>query len=109
MPVLLAKVLSRFSHNQAHLKMMFYSTYEVTCVSVSAATLQDTEADTDAAAGSTSFSKTFTSTDGVVAGTTYECSVKLTKDGYTSAKSPPVIIVTPDAAGWLILADVCIL
>ena len=69
---------------------------------MSASTLTGTVSDTDASAGSPSFSKTFTSTDGVVAGTTYECSVKLTKDGYTSAKSPPIIIITPDAAGWLL-------
>ena len=69
----------------------------MTCVSVSAATLEDTETDTDATSGSTSFSMTFNS--GVVAGTTYECSVKMEQAGYTSAKSAPVIVITPDSAG----------
>ena len=69
----------------------------MTCVSVSAATLEDTLDDTDTTAGSSSFSMSFTT--GVEAGTTYECSIKMERDGYTSAKSAPAIVVTPDAAG----------
>ena len=35
---------------------------------------------------------------GVVPGTVYECSVKMEKDGYTSAKSFPSVVITPDAS-----------
>ena len=64
---------------------------------MSAATLTDTESDANSLAGATSFTVAFNT--GVVAGTTYECSVTLTTGGYTSAKSPPAIVITPDTAG----------
>ena len=71
--------------------------YTVTCVSTTASTLQDSKQDTSAQSGSSSFSLTLSS--GVVDGTTYECSVKMTKSGYTSAKSPPAFVTTPAATG----------
>ncbi|XP_052265940.1 uncharacterized protein LOC127868328 [Dreissena polymorpha] len=69
--------------------------YQLTCVSSTAATVSDTKKDSDASSGSTSFSLTLST--GVVAGTIYECSIKLAYSGYTSAKSIPVTLVTPDS------------
>ncbi|XP_060555809.1 uncharacterized protein LOC132716530 [Ruditapes philippinarum] len=69
--------------------------YQVTCVSNTASTLYDTESDGDATAGSGSFSLTFNT--GVVPGTTYECSIKMDQSSYTSAKSMPAVVITPDA------------
>lgn len=63
-------------------------------MAATAATLYDTKTDGDATSGATSFSVTFNS--GVIPGTTYECSTKMVHDGYTSAKSIPSIVITPD-------------
>lgn len=72
------------------------STYTVNCDSTTAATLTDTVVDDQAGAGSAEFTVDFT--DGVIPGTTYECSVEMEKDGYTSARSFPSVVITPDAS-----------
>ena len=61
-------------------------------MSTTAATLEDTESVYmyNASGGPASLSLTFTS--GVIVGATYECSVKLKKDNYTSAKSAPAVV-----------------
>lgn len=66
----------------------------MTCVSDTAASLYDTENDGDASSGASSFKITFDT--GVIPGTTYECSIKMVHDSYTSAKSIPSIVITPD-------------
>ena len=71
-----------------------FSEYQVTCVASTASTLYDTLTDGDATSGSTSFKVTFNS--GVIPGTTYECSTKMVESGFTSAKSIPSIVITPD-------------
>ena len=65
-------------------------------MSTTAGTLEETEIVTNASYGPASLSVTFTS---AVAGTTYECSVKMKNslDDYTSAKSAPSIVTTPSA------------
>lgn len=62
----------------------------MTCVSATAAALEATETVYNASEGPANISVTFTS--GVVVGATYECSVKMKKDNYTSAKSAPSIV-----------------
>lgn len=69
----------------------------MTCVSDTASTLYNTVTDGDATAGSGSFTMTFNT--GVVPGTTYECSIKMVYSSYTSAKSSPSVVITPDDVG----------
>ena len=70
----------------------------MTCDSTTAATLSSTVDDNKAQEGPTNFSVTFDTTAGVVPGTIYECSIKMEKKGFISAKSFPSIIITPDSA-----------
>ncbi|KAL4225039.1 hypothetical protein ACF0H5_015734 [Mactra antiquata] len=72
--------------------------YEIVCRSSSSATITKYRSDGDAGAGSTSFSKTFTSSDGVQTGTTYECAIIVDINGTVSAKSAPAVFTTPDQA-----------
>ena len=81
----------------------FSSSYIVNCDSTTAATLTETIVDDAAESGTTKFSVTFDQTAGVVPGTIYECSVKMEKDGYTSAKSFPSVVITPDASTGMLL------
>ena len=68
-------------------------------MSTSATTLEGTETvfNYNISAGPASLSVTFTSD--VVAETTYECSVKLKQNNYTSAKSVPSTVTTPALTG----------
>jgi len=72
--------------------------YQLTCVSDTAATLYDTLTDEDATAGPTEFKITFDA--GVETGTTYDCSMKLDNKGYTSGKSAPSFVITPDESNF---------
>ena len=78
-----------------------FRTYTVTCVSTSAATLEDTITVYDyiynASAGPSSLTLTFDTN--IVALTTYECSVKLKQENFTSAKSLPSVLTTPALTG----------
>ena len=70
----------------------FYRTYTLSCVSTTASTLEESVSlyNYDASWGPYSLALTFTS--GVIVGATYDCSVKLMKDNYTSAKSVPAFV-----------------
>ena len=70
----------------------------MTCDSTTAATLSSSVDDNKAQEGPTNFTVTFDTTAGVVPGTIYECSIKMEKKGFISAKSFPSIIITPDSA-----------
>ena len=80
------------------IKHLYFSTYIINCDSISAATLTQTLENYLAEEGPTNFTVTFDQSAGVIPGTTYECSVKMEIDGFTSAKSFPSIIITPDSA-----------
>ena len=90
------------SESAVGLKSFFsFRTYTVTCVSTSAASLEDTITVYDyiynASAGPSSLTLTFDTN--IVALTTYECSVKLKQENYTSAKSLPSVVTTPALTG----------
>lgn len=73
--------------------------YDVICTSTSGGSLTNSISDDNTTSGSTSFSLTFTESDGVLPGTSYECAIKTTIDGITSAKSVPAVFTTPDGTG----------
>ncbi|XP_053385183.1 uncharacterized protein LOC123535929 [Mercenaria mercenaria] len=75
--------------------------YTVICSSSTASTLTDTVTDDEAANGTKSFSVTFEEADGVLPGTSYECSIETTIDGQDSAKSAPAVFTTPDGTGTI--------
>ncbi|XP_052242642.1 uncharacterized protein LOC127852727 [Dreissena polymorpha] len=71
--------------------------YDVECSSSLATIITKSVVDNNATVGSTNFSVTFKASDGVVSGTPYECAVRINISGVLSAKSDPVVFVTPDS------------
>ncbi|XP_052773067.1 uncharacterized protein LOC128211948 isoform X3 [Mya arenaria] len=73
-------------------------TYHVECISSYASTVLGSRTDTNATDGPTAFSLGFDASDGVEAGTPYECSIKMElNNSDVSAKSEPAVFVTPDS------------